>query len=200
MLEIVVATRNRGKLREIGEALDGLPLKLHSLDEFPDAPEVVEDGDSFLANAQKKAREIAAHTGMKALADDSGLVVDALDGAPGIFSARYAGAGATDESNNQKLRADLAEVPAAARAARFVCVMALCSPDGEVVVAEGAAEGEIIDEPRGDNGFGYDPIFFYPPLGLTFAELPSEEKHQVSHRGQALRALYAQLQGTRTGS
>jgi XTP/dITP diphosphohydrolase len=187
MIEIVVATRNPGKLGEIAHALQGLPVKLLSLAEFPDAPEVVEDGDTFQENAVKKARAIAAHTQKSALADDSGLAVDALHGAPGVRSARFAGEGASDEMNNLKLLAALADVPA--RLAQFVCVLCLASPGGDIITVEGSCPGEILEAPRGRGGFGYDPLFYYPPLHATFAEVSREQKLEVSHRGRALRAL-----------
>jgi XTP/dITP diphosphohydrolase len=189
MIEIVVATRNQGKLREIEQALSGLEVKLLSLNDCPDAPEVVEDGDTFVQNAEKKARAVAQHTGKYALADDSGLCVDALDGAPGVHSARYAGEGATDEMNNQKLLGELEKTPDAKRTARFVCIMVLASPEGETYAREGSCKGEILTAPRGQKGFGYDPLFFYPPLKATFAEISGDEKLKVSHRGAALREL-----------
>ncbi|HUT52613.1 MAG TPA: XTP/dITP diphosphatase [bacterium] len=188
MLEIVVATGNQGKLDEIAHALAGLPVKLLSLAEFPGAPEVVEDGETFLENAVKKARATAAHAKKHALADDSGLAVDALGGAPGVFSARFAGVGASDDMNNNKLLAALARTPAP-RTAQFVCVLCLASPAGDIITAEGRCPGEILDAPRGHHGFGYDPLFCYPPLGATFAEITREQKLQVSHRGRALAAL-----------
>jgi XTP/dITP diphosphohydrolase len=189
LIELVVATRNPGKLREIEEALAELPVKLLSLLNFPEAPEVVEDGETYAANAEKKARAIAFYTNKNALADDSGLAVDALAGAPGVYSARYAGEKATDDMNINKLLAALERAPAGPRTARFICVMALVRPSGETLLAEGRVEGEIIMTPRGVNGFGYDPVFFHPPLGRTFAELAAAEKLAVSHRGLALRAL-----------
>jgi len=189
MLELVVATRNKGKVREITAALARVDINIVSLADYPCAPEVEEDGVTFRENAVKKARGAAEHTKMYALADDSGLEVDALDGVPGVHSARYTGVNATDGDNNNKLLAELEGVPDDKRAARFVCAIALCSPDGEVTVAEGVCEGVIAVSPRGTNGFGYDPLFYYPPLGKTFAELTKEDKLAVSHRGKALRAL-----------
>ena len=189
MIEIVAATHNRGKLHEIAAALAGLPVRLRSLNDCPGAPDVVEDGDTFAANASKKARAIAVYTHHYALADDSGLAVDALGGAPGVHSARYAGANADDDANLHKLLAALAAVPARPRSARFICVIALADPAGRIALAEGRVEGEIIATPRGQNGFGYDPVFLYPPLGRTFAELTPPEKLAVSHRGIALRGL-----------
>lgn len=193
MIEIVVATRNPGKLKEIREALAGLPLKLISLKDCPGAPEVVEDGETFMENAVKKARAIAQYCGKRALADDSGLVADALNGAPGVRSARYAGENATDEMNNEKLLSALAGVPPDMRTASFICVVALATPGGELITAEGSCPGLILSAPRGQNGFGYDPIFLYPPLNQTFAEITRGQKLKVSHRGQALAALRGKI-------
>lgn len=187
-VRLVVATRNRGKVKEI---LDFLPpgAEVLTLADFPHLPPVVEDGKSFLENAVKKAREVAMATGITALADDSGLEVEALNGAPGIFSARYAGEGAKDEENNAKLLRELEGVPWEKRRARFVCVIAVATPEGRVYTARGVCEGFITFEPRGDKGFGYDPLFYVPELDKTFAELEGEEKHKVSHRGKALRTI-----------
>lgn len=193
MIEIVVATRNPGKLKEIREALAGLPLKLISLKDCPGAPEVSEDGETFMENAVKKARAIAQYCGKRALADDSGLVADALNGAPGVRSARYAGENATDEMNNEKLLSALAGVPPDMRTASFICVVALATPGGELITAEGSCPGLILSAPRGQNGFGYDPIFLYPPLNQTFAEITRGQKLKVSHRGQALAALRGKI-------
>lgn len=193
MTELVVATTNPGKLREIQEALDLPGLAIVSLAEFPGAPEVIEDGETFLDNALKKALAIAQYTGKPALADDSGLCVDALGGAPGVFSARYAGEGATDESNNQKLLAALAGVPRERRTARFVCVIAVAVPDGAAIFSEGTAEGLVLEEPRGEGGFGYDPLFHSPELGAGFGEVTGGDKLKVSHRGRALRELSLKL-------
>lgn len=193
MIELVVATRNPGKVREIAAALEGLDLALRALQDFPEAPEIVEDGQTFLDNALKKARAVARHTHRYALADDSGLRADALSGAPGVFSARYAGAGATDEMNNRKLLAALKEVPPEKRTARFACVIAVAAPDGRTLTVEGTCEGVILSAPRGNLGFGYDPLFLFPPLNQTFSELPIAEKLQVSHRGRALSELRKKL-------
>ena len=167
----------------------GSDIQVVSLDAFPNAPEVTEDGETFEANAIKKAREIAKYTGLPALADDSGLVVDALNGAPGIYSARYAGKNATDETNNAKLIENLRDIPAKQRTAHFCCAMALATPDGRVQTVQAIWKGRILATPRGANGFGYDPIFFIPTHNCTSAELSSEEKNRISHRGQALRAI-----------
>jgi len=188
-MKLVVATRNPGKLKEIKAGLAGLEIELRSLADFPDAPEIIEDGATFAANAVKKAQALCAFTGWPALADDSGLEVDALRGAPGVRSARFAGEGATDERNNAKLLALLHNVPPDRRAARFVCVLALAWPDGKIETVVGRAEGRILDVPRGTRGFGYDPLFFSPELGASFAEAGPEQKLRVSHRGQALAEL-----------
>jgi len=192
-LRLVVATRNANKVREIAPLLGDLAGQLLSLADFPALPEVVEDGATFGANAVKKARAIAALTGLPALADDSGLEVDALGGQPGVRSARYAGAGHDDRANNARLLAELKDVPPAARTARFRCAMALADtadPEGwTLYVREGLCEGVILDAPRGHNGFGYDPLFFYPPLGRTFAELSVAEKNHLSHRARAIAAI-----------
>jgi XTP/dITP diphosphohydrolase len=183
--EIVIASKNKGKIREIREIYADLPV---SIVEQAGLPDVVEDGDSFSANARKKAVEIARHTGKWALADDSGLEVDALGGAPGIHSARWSGGG--DEANNDKLLAELRDVPAPARTARYRAVVVVASPDGRVVAeADGSCEGLIGFVRKGTGGFGYDPLFVVPQFGTTMAELPAETKHSISHRGEALRRL-----------
>jgi XTP/dITP diphosphohydrolase len=192
-MEIIVATRNRGKLAEIREALSDLGITLYSLEDFPDGPEVLEDGETFYENAVKKARETAWHTGKFALADDSGLVVDALGGEPGVYSARYAGEEADDRMNNDKLLAELKDVPEDNRTARFICVIAVAFPDGELITAHGASEGRIMDAPRGEQGFGYDPLFYSVEAGAGFSEISRKEKLKVSHRGRALQELKEKL-------
>ena len=187
-MKLILATRNQGKRREIQDML-GSEIQVLSLEAFPNAPEVIEDGETFEANAIKKAREIATYTGLPALADDSGLVVDALNGAPGIYSARYAGEDATDEANNAKLVENLRGIPAKQRTAHFCCAMALATLDGRVQTAEAIWKGRILTTPRGTNGFGYDPLFYVPTHNCTSAELSSDEKNHISHRGQALRAI-----------
>ncbi|MGC9454804.1 MAG: XTP/dITP diphosphatase [Phycisphaerae bacterium] len=192
---ILIATRNPGKVREIREVLTGLPVRVTDLEQYPDLPEPAEDGRTFAENARHKACYYAAETGLWALADDSGLEVDALDGAPGVYSARYAadrcdpdaGRDEIDAANNAKLLDALSDVPDEKRTARFVCHLALC--DGERILIEtfGTVEGVIAHQSRGDNGFGYDPLFYVPDLGCTTAELPPEEKNRISHRGQAVR-------------
>jgi len=191
---LVLASRNPKKRIELEALLSGLPVTVLTLDDFPEVPDPVEDGRTFMENAEKKALFVAGRTGLPALADDSGLEVDALDGAPGVHSARYAGVnnrGTRDAANNRKLLEALRSVPAEQRTARFRCCVALAAPGrsaGAVIVgrAEGAVEGVILEEPRGKSGFGYDPLFYHPPSGCTFAELPADVKNRVSHRAQAL--------------
>ena len=197
MNELVVATRNHGKLKEIASLLDGLVVSLRCAAEFSCFPETIEDGATFEANALKKAREAMLYTGMPALADDSGLVVNALGGGPGVFSARYAGPGAGDVDNNRKLLSELAEVPAGERQGAFVCVMAFVDPDGTEQVFSGRVGGVILTAPRGDGGFGYDPLFLVDGYDSTMAELSLEEKNRISHRGQALRQFRDYLEERR---
>ncbi len=191
---ILIATTNQGKLREARQILAGLPVELTALDAYPDAPEAVEDADTFEGNAEKKAVHYAALCGGWTLADDSGLVVDALGGEPGVYSARYAGLDADDAANNAKLIAALASVEAEKRTARFCCAVALASPDGVLASVFGTVEGLIVDEPRGDNGFGYDPHFFVPEKGMTTAQMQPELKNRISHRGQAFRAIRSKIE------
>jgi len=198
MTRLVFATRNPGKLRELRQLLSLPGVELCSLDDLPGAPEIEENGSTFAENATAKALGIARATGLSSLADDSGLEVDALDGAPGVRSARYAGAGASDAERIALLLRNLAGVPEEKRMARFRCAVAFVDvqqPD-QVVLRQGSCEGRILFEPRGHGGFGYDPVFYLEAMGKTMAELASEEKHQVSHRGQAMRAM-AELLRTR---
>ena len=187
--EVVIATRNPGKLREIEAILSPLHLKLLSLRDFPDLPEVEEDGATFAENAGKKARAIARLTGRPAIADDSGLAVDALGGQPGVLSARYAGGNATDRERYQKLLDEMAEIPEGKRQATFVCALAVAFPKGKMQIVEGECRGWITFAPRGKHGFGYDPIFFVPEFGKTMAELEPEVKNRISHRARALEKL-----------
>jgi XTP/dITP diphosphohydrolase len=189
-MKIVFASGNEGKVREIREMLEGMGIELVSLSNYAGVPEIVEDGKSFLENALKKAKIISEFTGETVLADDSGLQVEVLEGEPGIYSSRYAGEKATDEENNAALLAKLKNIPQEKRTAFFRCVLVLYGRDGSYDYFEGKWNGQIIDERRGNNGFGYDPIFFVPELKKTAAELPAEIKNKVSHRGQA----FAQLQ------
>lgn len=186
MRRIVVATTNPGKLRELSMLLAPLDLEVTGTDAYPGFPEIEEEGRTFEENAVKKARLTAAFTGETALADDSGLEVDYLGGAPGVYSARFAGEPRDDLANNAKLLELLKGVPWEKRTARFRCVIAVATPAGKVLTAEGACAGYILDQPRGTGGFGYDPLFYYPEYGKTFAELPPEVKNRVSHRAKAM--------------
>jgi XTP/dITP diphosphohydrolase len=193
-VELLIATTNPGKRAEIESILKRYSLRIISLNDLSSYPTVVEDGVTFEENALKKARTLAEFSGRVTLADDSGLEVDALGGAPGIHSARYGGEEADDIRNNQKLLRALAGVPEDKRTARFVCVLALCAPPalgGGEWLFRGECAGRIAFAPRGENGFGYDPLFFYPPLNRTFAEFDREAKSRVSHRGRALKEFTA---------
>lgn len=183
---LVVATLNPAKARELASLLGDIPFEVVGLSTIPGAALPPEGDDSYRANALAKARAAARLSAAVALADDSGLEVDALDGRPGVRSARYGGAGLSDADRGAALLAELRGVPRERRTARFRCVIALASPDGREEVVEGVAEGIITDVSRGTGGFGYDPLFFYPPLGRTFAELDPAVKNRVSHRGKAL--------------
>lgn len=200
-MKIVLATRNSKKTEEIRRILADTGVSLQNLDDFPSCPEVVEDGLTFLENALKKARQVAAFTGLPALADDSGLVVDALDGAPGVHSARYAGPSANDTDNLEKLLTALYNSPetmvnGTIKTARFECVLSLAHPDGQVHNFSGSVAGHIIASPRGKNGFGYDPVFVPDSFDQTFAEMSAEQKDGLSHRGRALAAFSAALHGS----
>src|SRR5262249_50830092 len=187
---LVVGTRNRKKREEILEILGDLGLDLRDLTSWPDAPEVVEDGATFADNARKKAVELARHLGQWVLGEDSGLVVPALGGRPGVYSARYAGKQGDDPANNRKLLAELAPLPDDRRAAYYVCTAALADPTGEIrAVLEGRCHGRIIKELRGSGGFGYDPLFLIPEYHKTFGELSTRAKHAISHRARALAQL-----------
>lgn len=188
-MKIVFASGNEGKVKEIGEMLEGMGIRLVSLKDYAGVPEIVEDGKSFLENALIKAKIISGFTGETVLADDSGLQVDALGGEPGIYSARYAGPKATDDDNINLLLAKLKSVPREKRTASFCCALVLYSADGSYDCFESKWKGLIIDDRRGDNGFGYDPVFFVPELKKTAAELSAEIKNKVSHRGQAFARL-----------
>ncbi len=184
---LIIATRNQGKAAEITELLSGFPISIKSLNDFGPIPEVEEDGESFDENAYKKASFTARILGYPALADDSGLLVDALDGAPGVYSARFAGPQATDAERCQKILQQMHG--ASNRKAAFECVLSIAVPTGPALTYEGRCEGALMEAPRGANGFGYDPIFYYAPMQKTFAELTRQEKSQVSHRGKALRQV-----------
>ncbi|MFL1674681.1 XTP/dITP diphosphatase [Paenibacillus dendritiformis] len=203
---IIIATQNKGKLKEFQLAFQSLGKRVLSMADYPQLPDIEEDGDTFTANALKKAKTMAEALNLPVLADDSGLCVDRLDGAPGVYSARYAGGHGDDQANNAKLLAELgklppleanAEAPAGCRIlspARFVCVLVLYDPARQSFVeAAGTADGYIIDQPRGTHGFGYDPLFYLPELGRTMAELTPEEKERISHRGAAIRRMLDKL-------
>ena len=181
---LVLATRNIGKTKEIQELLAGFPVEIKNLQDFGPIPDVEEDGDTFDENAFKKASFAAKVLGFPAIADDSGLEVAALGGAPGVYSARYAGPDATDEDNIEKLLREMNGKEN--RAAAFMCVLSIAVPCGVALTYEGRCEGVITEQRKGNQGFGYDPVFYYPPLKRTFAQLSTEEKNQVSHRGKAL--------------
>lgn len=189
---LVLATRNKGKTREFAELLNHPSIEIRNLDDFGPIPEVVEDGATFDDNAYKKSSFTARILGYPALADDSGLCVDALGGAPGVISARYAGENATDAENVRKMLDAVKNEKN--RKAAFKCVISIAVPGGAALTYEGECKGVIIDEPKGDNGFGYDPIFYYPELGKTFAQLSIEEKGRVSHRGKALQELAKEME------
>jgi XTP/dITP diphosphohydrolase len=190
-MDIVLATRNKKKVEEIRRITADLPINVLSLDDFPLCPETVEDRDSFEGNAVKKAVEVAQCTGKNALADDSGLAVDALGGAPGVYSARYdqEAKSGNDPKNYLKLLNDLKNIPAEERTAQFVCCLALAYPDGRTRTFFGHARGRIGYEPRGKKGFGYDPVFLPEGFDRTFAEMTAEEKDSLSHRGKAIEKL-----------
>ena len=195
---LVFATRNRGKLVELHALLEGSGVRVLGVHEVGrDLPDVVEDADTFLGNAAKKAREVAAATGWPALADDSGLEVDALGGAPGVHSARYAGVHGDDAANNEKLLRALDGVPPERRTARFRCALVLADPAGPlgdaIESADGVVEGVILDAPRGTGGFGYDPLFYCPEIGMTFAEAGVGPKGHISHRARAMARLAPRL-------
>lgn len=183
--ELVLATRNHDKVIELVALLGDLGITIRTLDEFPDTPDVVEDGDTCEANAVKKARAIAESTGLPAVADDTGLEVDALGGRPGVFAARYAGEDATYEDNCRKLLWELTGVPREQRSARFLTVAAIALPSDGIRVAQGTLEGVIAEEASGTLGFGYDPVFLIPELGKTLAQLPADQKNTISHRAKA---------------
>lgn len=190
-MKLIVATRNKGKLKEIQQKFSTIPnitlLSLEDIEkEFGPIPDITEDGTTFADNALKKARELSRLTGYPSMADDSGLVIDALGGEPGVFSARYAGESVTDTERNELILEKMKGVPEGKRQARFVCVIAIVIPSKGEYFAEGVCEGEIAYEPKGTHGFGYDPIFYLPERDKTMAELPIEIKNSLSHRARAL--------------
>ena len=193
--KIVIASHNQKKIEEMRRILEqaGLEIEILGTDQFPDLADVEETGSTFAANAMLKAHYVSGATGLPAVADDSGLCVDALNGMPGILSARWAGKHGDDRANLELLLRQIAHIPRKRRGASFVCAVAYCEPNGREFIVEGSMNGEIIDSPRGENGFGYDPIFV--PMGhmVTSAELSSQEKDAISHRGHALKAFVKQL-------
>ncbi len=192
-MRFTLATGNAHKVREVREILAGLPFEVATMQEAGFRGEIEEDGATFEENALLKARAVHAAVGGFVMADDSGLAIDALGGEPGIHSARFAGRDATYPEKIAEIRRRLEGVPDAARTCRFVCAIAVVRPDGSSFTVRGTVEGRIAREMRGDGGFGYDPVFLLPERGLTVAELPSEEKHAISHRGRALRAMVERL-------
>jgi XTP/dITP diphosphohydrolase len=188
---LVLATRNEGKISEFKELIAGFGIDIKSLKDFGPIPLVEEDGATFEDNAYKKASFTAKVLGIPALADDSGLMVGALGGMPGVRSARYGGEGATDRENNHKLLEVMKDVED--RDASFMCIIAIAVPAGPALIYEGKCDGHITREPMGENGFGYDPLFYFPPLKKTFAQMGSEEKNQVSHRGKAMAELRSEF-------
>ena len=193
MTELVVATQNQGKMREIRDLLKEFDLKITSIADYPDAPEIIEDGETFADNAVKKAVALARHTGKLAMGEDSGLEVTALDNRPGVYSARFAGEEATDETNNAKLLELLKDVPASRRQARYRCCAALVQGDKTLTMVEGSCSGLITTEARGTNGFGYDPLFLIEEHDKTFGELDLSVKAQMSHRARAMDKVKAFL-------
>jgi XTP/dITP diphosphohydrolase len=188
-MRLVLATRNKDKVEELRHLLEGLDVELTSLADHPEVPEVVEDGATFLANARKKAHEVARATGEWALADDSGLVVEALGGEPGVQSARYAGKQGDYAANNEKLLEAMRDIPDGRRQAAFTCTMVLADPSGREWTATGRCEGVIIRKLTGKGGFGFDPLFYVEQEGQTMAELPMARKNEISHRGRALQKM-----------
>ena len=195
-VQLVLATRNAKKLAELDRLLAsaGLDVEILGSDAFSDLPEIEETGSTFAENSLIKARAVAAHTGLIAIADDSGLCVDALDGQPGIYSARWAGPGATDESNLDLVLEQIRDVEPAQRTAHFACAAALVLPSGEEYVVQGQVDGVLLTQRRGEGGFGYDPIFLPDGFDITTAEMTSDQKDAISHRGQAMRALVPLIQ------
>lgn len=196
MKQFVIASRNEGKIKEIKNALHGINIELLSLENFPDIPEIEEDGRTFEENAVKKARTVFEHTKITTIADDSGLEVEHLNNAPGVHSKRYSGDKATDEQNNEKLLKELEGLDISDRKARFRCVISLYNPFINELSFEGRCFGYIIDEPKGDGGFGYDPLFVPEGYHKTFAELDLVTKNKISHRGKALTNLRDYLEKT----
>ena len=196
--ELVLASGNKGKLAEFQRLLDGLDVQIHSMKDYPEIGEIVEDGSTFAENALIKAKAVCKATGKPAMADDSGLAVDALNGAPGIYSARFAGEQRSDADNNAKVLQLMETVADADRTARFFCVIAIVLPDGREYTVEGTCEGIILHALRGEGGFGYDPLFYVESMNKTFAELTMEEKNRISHRGHANRKAVEIIRGLKS--
>lgn len=191
---IIIATGNKNKLEQFRELfLKHLNLDVKGLKDFQDLPDIMEDQDTFEGNAIKKAETISQHLNAPVVSDDSGLVVPALNGKPGVYSARYAGEKATDEENNRKLMKEMESIPQEKRQAYYVCAMALAVPGEKAKIVQGKCHGEIIREPRGNQGFGYDPLFYVPSLQKTMAELGNQQKFAISHRGEATRLLIEEM-------
>jgi XTP/dITP diphosphohydrolase len=188
---LVLATRNKGKISEITELLSGFDITIKNLNDFGPIPPVIEDGETFEDNAYIKASFTAKVLGLPAIADDSGLIVEALDGAPGVYSARYAGENAADDDNNRKLLDEMEGI--SKRNAYFETAIIIAVPRGHALTYIGRVEGEITEMPAGENGFGYDPLFYYPPLKKTFAQMTQDEKNSVSHRGKAVKELQSEF-------
>ncbi|KGA98126.1 deoxyribonucleotide triphosphate pyrophosphatase [Alkalihalobacillus alcalophilus ATCC 27647 = CGMCC 1.3604] len=186
---LIIATKNQGKAKELASIFSEDGIEVKTLLDYPEIPDIVEDGETFQENALKKASVIAKEFQLPVLADDSGLIVDALGGEPGVYSARYAGEGKDDQANLEKVLLELKGVPIDKRTARFHCTLALAFPTGESHFFEGDCEGIITEEPKGNGGFGYDPIFFVPEKGVTMAELEPVEKNKISHRAKAIEVL-----------
>ena len=193
-MRILFATRNEDKIREIRSILKNLPVEISTASDFPDLPEIIEDGATCAENALKKAREVCRFTGLSALADDSGIFVEALGGAPGVYSSRFAGPDCSYADNNRKLLRKLNGIPKKKRDAYFLCIAALATPDGREFTSEGKLHGKITTESRGENGFGYDPVFELPD-GRTVAQISPEEKNRISHRAKAFRAMRRVIEG-----
>lgn len=191
-ISIILATRNQGKVKEITELLNGYDIEIKSLNDFGPIPTVEETGNTFEDNAYIKAHFTARVLGLPAIADDSGLLVEALDGSPGVYSARYAGEGATDKENNTKLLSKMEGK--ANRKAHFETALIIAVPRGPALTYIGKVEGEISESPQGNNGFGYDPLFYYPPMSKTFAQMTGEEKNSISHRGKAIKELKGEFE------
>ena len=194
MTKLLVATHNKGKVAEFADMLQDMAIEWLSLDDVGVVQDVEETGSTFRENSVLKARTYAAETGLLTLADDSGLEVDALDGAPGVYTARYGGAGLTAVQRYQKLLNDIQTVSISERTARFRCIIVLAAPDGTILgESEGVCEGMIAQVPAGDGGFGYDPVFYLPSFQQTMAQLPAAQKHQISHRGRAVQQIEPRL-------